>query len=90
MATNLVSARCYLAPVVTKLIELKDHMSRRQWEILHQSPFAHLMGMEPVIQERGMLDVLMQMCDNHIQCFRIGESTLTFRPGDVALMQMYA
>ena len=48
MATSLVNVRFYLAPVVTTLTELKDHMSRWHWKILRGTPFAHIMEVEPV------------------------------------------
>ena len=42
------------------------------------------MEVELVKQERGVMDALMQMYNNRIQHFRIGESTLVFMPKDVA------
>ena len=66
MATSLVNTRCYLAPVIATVIGLKDHMSRRHWEILRGTPFAHLMEVEPLTQKRGVLDALMQMYDARI------------------------
>lgn len=68
------------------LTKLKPRMTRRQWEILQGTPFAHLMEVNPILQERVVLDALMQIYDGRIQCFKIGESTFTFRPDDVALI----
>lgn len=63
MATNLVNGRCYLVPIVSTLSELKNHMTRKHWELLNKTPFVSLMDIEPIIQERVVLDALMQLYD---------------------------
>ena len=68
-AKRVRTSICYLAIIVSTLTKLKNHMSQRRWEVLHGIPFAHLMEVEPVMQDRGVLDTLMQMYNDRIQCF---------------------
>lgn len=44
------------------------------------------MDVEPIMQERRVLHVLMQIYEDHIQNFKIGETHLLFRPKDVDLI----
>ncbi|KAH7672124.1 hypothetical protein IHE45_09G032500 [Dioscorea alata] len=85
-ASTLVNARCYLAPVVETLTELKKEINRCHWEILRRTLFSHIMDVALVKQERGVFDVLLQVYDDGNQWFRIVESTLPFREEDVALI----
>lgn len=64
MATSLINEICYLVPIVATFNELKKHMSRRHWEILYETPFAHQNGFRTCIAGVGVLDALMQMYDD--------------------------
>ncbi|KAH7679049.1 hypothetical protein IHE45_06G033800 [Dioscorea alata] len=86
MATTLVNARCYLAPVVETVSKLKKHMHKQHWDILRWTPFGHFMDITPVLQERGVLDAVLQVYDEKKQAFQIGQSLLPFRAEDVALI----
>lgn len=48
--------------------------------------FALLTEIQPVLQEKGLLDALMQRYDERLQKFKIGESLLSFRLEDVAII----
>ena len=48
---NPLNGQCDLAAGVSILWELKDKMTRQHWEILGQTPFGHLMDVEPIMQE---------------------------------------
>lgn len=48
--------------------------------------FGHLMDVTPVMQEKGVLDALLQVYDDRNQCFKIRESMLPFMEEDVALI----
>lgn len=86
MMTVLVNARCYLALVVEMILELRKEMSKHHWEILRGMPFGHLMNVAPMMQERVVLDALLQVYDNHNQHFKIRGSMLPFNTEDVALI----
>lgn len=86
MATTLVNARCYLAHIVEMISTLRKEMHMRHWEILRGTSFGHLMDDASIIQERGVLDALLQVYDNRNQRFKIGESILPFKAEDVALI----
>ena len=86
MAVNLVNGRCYLTPVVETFAELKVNMTPRHWEIIRRTPFAAFTELEAIYQERALLDSLLQRYDGRTNKFRIGESLLSFRPQDVALV----
>ena len=66
--------------------ELKVHMTGRHWEIIRRTPFAALTEIEAVLQERTLLDSLLQRFDDRSNKFRIGASLVSFRPQDVALI----
>lgn len=44
------------------------------------------MDIKPVLQERGVLNVLMQVYDDRNMRYKIGESMLLFRIEDVPLI----
>ena len=81
---NLVNIRCYLASVVSTLWKLKDKMTRRHQEILGRTPFTHLMDVELIIQERVVIDALIQLFDEQSNGFMLGERYLLFRTKDVS------
>ncbi|KAH7690184.1 hypothetical protein IHE45_02G028900 [Dioscorea alata] len=83
---NLVNGRCYLAPLVDTIHELRDKIMLRHWDILKRTPFSHLMDIEPIVQERSILDALMQAFDERTRTFKLGESHLHFRDKDVSLL----
>ncbi|XP_039140409.1 protein MAINTENANCE OF MERISTEMS-like [Dioscorea cayenensis subsp. rotundata] len=83
---NLVNGRCYLVPVVDTINQLKKMMTRRHWDILRRTPFSHLMDIEPIVQERSVLDALMQMFDERSNTFHLGDSFLQFKAEDVSLI----
>ncbi len=86
MAVNLVNGRCYLTPVCETLNELKAHMNSQHWDIIRRTPFAALTEIEAVLQERPLLDSLLQRYDGRTNKFRIGASLLSFSPQDVGLI----
>ncbi|KAH7672208.1 hypothetical protein IHE45_09G039600 [Dioscorea alata] len=61
-------------------------MTRRHWGILKQTPFSHLMDIEPIVKERNILDALMQVFDERTRTFKLGESHLHLRAEDVSLL----
>ena len=67
------------------LNELKKHMIQRHWELLSKMPFASLMDIEPVIQEKVILDAFMQLYDKCNNRSKISETWLSFKAEDVAL-----
>lgn len=56
------------------------------WEILRHTLFSHLMDIEPIVQERSVLDALMQVFDERSKKFNLGDSHLQFRVKDVSLI----
>ncbi|XP_039137837.1 uncharacterized protein LOC120275360 isoform X2 [Dioscorea cayenensis subsp. rotundata] len=85
-SSDLVNGRCHLAPLVSTLDELKKHMSQRHWEIIRMTPFSPLLDLHPIVQERGLLDGILQLFDDPTNTFKIGKSHVTFRPEDVSLI----
>ncbi|KAH7665801.1 hypothetical protein IHE45_13G057600 [Dioscorea alata] len=85
MANNLVNGKCYYVPIVKTFSELKPRMSGRHLETIKRTPFATLIEIEEVMQERGLLGTLMQRYDDRSRKFRISESLLSFRLGDVVI-----
>lgn len=86
MTTTLANTRCYLVHVVKMISELKKQMNRQHQEILRGTPLPHFMDMAPVMQDKGVLNALLQVYDNRNQRFKLGESILSFRVEDVALI----
>lgn len=86
IAVNLVNGRCYLIAIVETIDELKAHMSSRHWEIIHLTPFVALIEIEPLLQERFLLDTLLQRYDERSQKFKIGERLLSFRVKDITII----
>lgn len=72
--------------IVETLAKLKPKMSGRNLDMIRRTSFTLLVEIEAILQERGLLDVLMQRYDNRSQKFRIGESLLSFRPEDVIII----
>lgn len=60
MVVNLVNGRCYLVSIVETMVDLMAYMSGRHWKIIRRTSFATLTKIELVLQERGLLDALLQ------------------------------
>lgn len=73
-------------PIVETILELKKQMNRWYWKILCRTPFTHFTDVSLVMQERRVLDALLQVYNDRNQHFKIGESILPFKVEDVALI----